>query len=450
MNTARADALAARAHLLGEGGWQFRRGDAFRVMPPPPVAVWLGDDAAACDAPPLAGAGWTLHPVGAPGLVDARWFDAADPAQRAELLAGLPAPGDDAAAPFAWAHRALCRQGLRLRIAAPADPGAPPLLLQLRRLPRDAVEAPLLIVELEPGARCVLIETHVRDEVASCIPETHVRDEVASCMPETHVPDPVASSMPETHVRGDAPACRHDVVQNLQLHLQLRAGARLQHWRLVRPGAGDRVAHHVHAQLGAGAFYGQALLATGAAYHLQRSLVALDGVGADARAGSVLLADGDRGSQVDRQVRIVHAAARSASAVDVLALARARALAAGDLHAHVRPGAEGADVRQHLAGIPTAGTPRLVLRPQLEIEHDAVQASHGATWGRLPEDALFLARQRGLDEASALGLILQGMATAVLARGLGDDTLPDAVGATPALAAALAGHLHRAAGDRDG
>ena len=424
MNTARADALAARAHLLDEGGWQFRRGDAFRVMPPPPAAVWLGDDSAACDAPPLAGAGWTLHPVGAPGLVDARWLDAADPAQRAELLAGLPAPGDDAAAPFAWAHRALCRQGLRLRIAAPADAGAPPLLLQLRHRPRDTVEAPLLVVELAPGARCVLIETHLRDEVASCMPEAHVRD--------------------------DAPACRHDVVQNLQLHLQLGAGARLQHWRQVQPGTADRVAHHVHARLGADAFYGQALLATGGAYHLQRTLVALDGVGASASAGSVLLADGDRGSQVDRQVRVAHAAARSASAVDVLALARGRALAAGDLHAHVRPGAEGADVRQHLAGIPTAGAPRLVLRPQLEIEHDAVQAGHGATWGRLPEDALFLARQRGLDEATALALILQGMASAVLARGLGEDALPDAVGATPALAAALAGHLQRATGDGRG
>ncbi|HMM86823.1 SufD family Fe-S cluster assembly protein [Azohydromonas sp.] len=437
MNTARADALAARSHLLDEGGWQFRRGDAFRVMPPPPVAVWLGDDGAACDAPPLAGAGWTLHPVGAPGLVDARWLDAADPAQRAELLAGLPTPGDDAAAPFAWAHRALCRRGLRLRIAAPADDGAPPLLLQLRHLPCDAVEAPLLVVELEPGARCVVIETHVRDEVAARPPGTHVRDDFAACPPETHV-------------RDGAPACRRDVVQNLQLHLQLGTGARLQHWRLVQPGAGDRVAHHVHARLGGGAFYGQALLATGAAYHLQRTIVALDGTGADARAGSVLLADGDRGSQVDRQVRVVHAAARSASEVDVLALARHRALAAGDLHAHVRPGAEGADVRQHLAGIPTAGAPRLVLRPQLEIEHDAVQAAHGATWGRLPEDALFLARQRGLDEANALALILQGMATAVLARGLGEDALPDAVGATPALAAALAGHLQRATGDGRG
>jgi Fe-S cluster assembly protein SufD len=400
MNATRADSLAARHHLLDAGGWQFRRSDAFRVLPPPPAAVWLGEQGTtACDAPPLAGAGWTLHPVGAPGRVEARWFDATDAAQRSELLSGLPPPGDEAAAPFAWAHRALCRQGLRLRIAAAADPAAPPLLLQLRHQPREAVEAPLLIVELAPGAHCVLIETHDRDDVAGC---------------------------------------SHDAVQNLQVHLRLGAASRLQHWRRVQPGAGDRFAHHVHARLDAGAFYGQSMLAGGSSYHLQRALVALEGEGADARLASVLLADGNK---VDRQLRVTHGARRTASRVEVLALARTGALAAADLHAHVLPGAEEADVRQHLAGIPTAGAARLVLRPQLEIEHDAVQAAHGATWGRLPEEALFFARQRGLDEAAALALILQGMAASVLAQGLDDDVLAQTVGAHDAVTEALARHL---------
>ena len=408
MDAARADALAARHHLIDEGGWQFRRVDAFRFLQPPAAAVWLGDEAAAaCDAPPLAGAGWTLHPAGAPGLVDARWLDAGDPAQRASLLGGLPAPGDDAAgAPFAWAHRALCRQGLRLRVAAPAEAGAPPLVLQLRHLPREAVEAPLLVVELEAGARCTIVETHARDAAA--------------------------------------PSCRRDAVQNLQIHLRLGAAAQLRHWRLVQPGAGDRIAQHLHVRLARDAFYGQAMLVGGGAYHLQRALVELAGEGAEARLASVLLADGAQGDKIERQARVVHAARRSASRVDVLALARERALAVADLHAHVKRGADEADVHQHLAGIPTAGAPRLVLRPQLEIEHDAVQAAHGATWGRLPDDALFMARQRGLDEATALSLILQGMATAVLARGLGDEALADEVGASGALAEALMRHLRGA------
>lgn len=408
MDAARADAIAARRTLLDEGGWSFGRVDAFRFLVPPPAAVWLGDETgAACDAPPLAGAGWTLHPVGTPGLVDARWFDATDGGQRRELFEGLPLPGNEAGgAPFAWAHRALVRRGLRLRIGAPGDSAAPPLLLQLRHLPCEAVEAPLLVVELAPGARCILVESHEREGAA----------------------------------------CARDAVQNLQIHLRLGAGARLQHWRRVQPASGDRFAHHLHAQLERGAFYGQAMLAGGSAYHLQRALVALHGDGAHARLASVLLADG---SKVERQVRVDHAARRTTSQVDVLALARERALAVADLHAHVRPQADEADIGQHLAGIPTSGAPRLVMRPQLEIEDDAVQAAHGATWGRLPEEALFFARQRGLDETTALSLILQGMAAAVLARGLDDEALADNVGATAALAAALESHLS-AGGQGDG
>jgi Fe-S cluster assembly protein SufD len=105
MDPARADILAVR-HQLQESGWIPRDAEAFRHLPPPPAAVWLGEapeaTSAGCDAHPLSGAGWTLHPLGQTpqGRVDARWLDAADPAQRKELFAGLPLPTyPDGAAP---------------------------------------------------------------------------------------------------------------------------------------------------------------------------------------------------------------------------------------------------------------------------------------------------------------------------------------------------------------
>src|SRR5574337_211359 len=121
MDAARADALTAR-HRLATDGWISPKAESFRHLPPPAVEVWLGGRIDAqqleCEAPPLAGAGWTLHPVGSrpTGGVDARWLDATNATQRAELFAGIAPPTTDDAAPFAWAHRALCRQGLRLRI----------------------------------------------------------------------------------------------------------------------------------------------------------------------------------------------------------------------------------------------------------------------------------------------------------------------------------------------
>jgi Fe-S cluster assembly protein SufD len=381
MDSAHADRLAARHHLHTQG-WIGRRSEHFRHLPPPALDDWIGPDANAplCEAPTLSGAGWLLQPVGpaATAGVDARWLDALDPTQRSALFAGLPAPGDDDAAPFAWAQRALCRQGLRLRIHTPPGKAAADcdtVWLHLRHQPRDTVEAPLLVLELEAGVRCVLIETHERT--------------------------------PST--------CGHALVQNLHTHIHLAEGAQLQHLRLALPQPNDRVAQHVHARLARGAHYTQALVATGASYHLQRTTLQLQAPSAQARTAALLL---PAGQVLEQQVHTRLDAAHTRAHTEVLALAAGRERVVANAHSRIAPGAHEAQVRQRLNGVALGGQPRMVLRPHLEILHDQVQAAHGATWGRLPEDALFYALQRGLDEAQARALLTEGMARAVLERAL--------------------------------
>ena len=418
MDHARADILAARDRLT-RFGWIPRHAEAFRHLPPPPATAWLGEEteaaAAGCDAHPLSGAGWTLHPLGEKpqGRVDARWLDAADPTQRSELFAYLPMPlypdglvdlsDMDArdAAPFAWAHRALCRRGLRLRVggAEAAGRGAPGTVwVQLRHQPRSAVEAPMLVIEVQAGVHCVLVETHDREAVA----------------------------------------CEQPVVQNLRAHIRLGAGATLQHLRSVRPGAADRVAHHLQVQLEQGARYEQALIATGGRYHLQRQVIELTGDRAVAQTAGLLLA---AGSDLEQQVRMLHTGERTRSHVEALALASGKARAVVNAHTRIAPGAVDADVRQRLTGVPTGGQPKLVLRPHLEIHHDQVQAAHGATWGALPEDALFYARQRGLDERSARGLIIEGMANALFTRAFDDSQAIESLALADLLRQAVGQHL---------
>ena len=406
MDTARADALAAREHLHQQG-WIAPRNESFRHLPPPGMERWLQGPAdvtaPGCDAPPLAGAGWTLHPVGnaQQGSVQARWLDAQDPAQRAELFAGLPLPGDGDAAPFAWAHRALCRQGLRLRVQATpgkTGPDQSTVWLQLRHQPRAEAEAPLLVLEVDDGVRCVLIETHERE----------------------------------------AAQCGRGVAQNLHVHIRLGTGATLQHLRMAAPGPQDHMAHHVHARLAPHAHYEQALIATGSLYHLQRTTLDLHGHHAAAHAAGLLLA---AGTALEQQVHTVHHTAHTISQVETLALASGSARVVVNAHTRIAPGADEAAVRQRLTGIPLAGQPRLVLRPHLEILHDKVQAAHGATWGALPEDALFYARQRGLDDTSARALIVQGMAHALVARCIDHPELLATWQDSGWLAATIARHL---------
>lgn len=408
MNNARADALFARSRIT-EGNWITRTNESFRHMPPPAAGVWLGDPPADasqdCDASPLDGAGWTLHPVGdtAQGRIDARWLDASDPTQRAELFAGLPLPeGGDDAAPFAWAHRALCRHGLRLQIGnssgRDADSGET-VWLQLRHQPRAQVEAPMLVIDVQPGVHCVLIEPHERG----------------------------------------SGACSHALVQNLHVHVRLGANASMRHLRIVSTGPQDRVAHLVHARLERGALYHQALVASGSDYHLQRSVVDLSqGEEARARVAAVLLANG---TTLDQQVRVVHAAPRATSAVETLALGSGKARIVVNAHTRISAGADATDVRQRLIGVPTGGQPKLVLRPILEIYHDNVQAVHGATWGALPEDVLFYAAQRGLDERDARALIVEGMARASLAACLETPGLMDSLDVDAVIARTVANHL---------
>jgi len=376
MNEARSDASIARTELA-ERGWIPRNAESFRHLPPPDAPVWLDamrDARAGTSAWRLAGAG---------ANVQAHWLDAADRAQRAELLEGLPSPDEHGeAAPFAWAHRALLRDGLRIVIG----PAWTPAVLQLERDACEAAEAPLFVLELLSGAHCVLVETH---------------------------------------------ACA--ATQNLQVHVRAGGRAQLDHFRIVRPGAGARVAHHVHVRLAEGARYAQRLIATGAAYHLQRTLLDLDGRGADASVRAVDLA---AATVFEQQVRSRHAAAATRSDVEVLALASGSARMVANAYTSIAPRCDGADVRQRLVGIPTAGQPKLVLRPHLEIHHDDVQAAHGATWGALPEDALFHARQRGLGEDAAKAMIIEGLARSVLSRGA---DLPAQI--EDALAAAVREHL---------
>lgn len=347
--------------------WPGRRSEHFRALPPPPLERWLAPAAAEAET---ARHGWQLQEQGIDG-VGARFLDALKPAERAALFEGLPTPDEDRAAPFAWAHRALCTGGLRLSVAA----GAAPTVLHLQHGATSAAEAPMLVIDVQEGARLVLLETHTQADVAE------------------------------------------GISQNLVAHIRMARASHMQHLRVVTPAAADRIAHHVHVALAEDAHYAQALASVGSSYHLQRNTVALQGKGAESRhAGLVLTA----GRALDYQMYGDLQAAHTRHQVETLTLASGNAKTVANAYARIAPGADEADVFQRLNGVALQGRPHMQLRPHLEILHDAVKAVHGATWGMLPEDALFYARQRGLDEPTARSLIVEGMARAALARCLGD------------------------------
>lgn len=93
----------------------------------------------------------------------------------------------------------------------------------------------------------------------------------------------------------------------------------------------------------------------------------------------------------------------------------------------VRPDAQKTSAEQSSANILLGDGAEIDAKPQLEIRADDVKCSHGASIGRLDENALFYLRSRGIDDARARDLLVQGFASEVLA------SLP-----SPALAEGLA------------
>jgi Fe-S cluster assembly protein SufD len=268
-----------------------------------------------------------------------RWLDATGPAQRAELFAGLPRPAKAAATrPLCLGHRALCRQGLRLRMQA-ARQGAPGeqdiVWLHLRHQPRARAEAPLLVLDVDEGVRCVLIETHERDPAV----------------------------------------CQRSLAQNLHAHIQLARGAACS--TCARPPQ-DRSAHFVHATLAAGA------LRAGAGGH-RRHTTSAAWCSCRARApgthAGLLLA----GTQaIDHQIVSRLDAPHTTSQVEGPGPGQ-RQRPRGGQRTPASPPAPTTPRCASACRASLAGQPRMVLRPHLEILHDQVQAVHGATWGALPK-----------------------------------------------------------------
>jgi len=82
----------------------------------------------------------------------------------------------------------------------------------------------------------------------------------------------------------------------------------------------------------------------------------------------------------------------------------------------VRPDAQKTDAQQSNANVLLGSGAEIDTKPQLEIWADDVRCSHGASIGRLDEDALFYLRSRGIGETAARDLLTRGFAAEVLKR----------------------------------
>ncbi len=80
----------------------------------------------------------------------------------------------------------------------------------------------------------------------------------------------------------------------------------------------------------------------------------------------------------------------------------------------VRPAAQRTDAKQSNPNLLLSPDALAQTRPQLEIYADDVKCTHGATVGRLDEDALFYLRSRAIGAQQARNLLIEAFAGEVL------------------------------------
>jgi len=128
--------------------------------------------------------------------------------------------------------------------------------------------------------------------------------------------------------------------------------------------------------------------------------------GASAQVDGAYLVDGERHS--DTTILIDHQAPHCSSRQTQKGIIDddGRAVFQGKIL--VRPDAQKTDGYQLSQTLLLSPHAEIDVKPELEIHADDVKCSHGATVGRLDADALFFLRARGIPEAEARALLIQG------------------------------------------
>jgi Fe-S cluster assembly protein SufD len=195
---------------------------------------------------------------------------------------------------------------------------------------------------------------------------------------------------------------------------QFRVGTRARLLHAVLQHSHERLCHiqRLHARVEAHAGLELWSLALGAAHARYEALVELTGHGAGAELAGVYALTGRQSA--DHHLVVKHLAPATRSDMRFRGLLDGQSRGAFTGAVMVPPGADGTSARQSNDNLLLSPHAEAASRPELAIETDDVQCSHGSTVGQLDEAAVFYLRSRGLDETTARSLLSSAFAVQVL------------------------------------
>lgn len=201
--------------------------------------------------------------------------------------------------------------------------------------------------------------------------------------------------------------------------IALADDARLEYVR-IDPSPEDAVAGKatwegtVQAALGAAAIFKATELAIGPTEVRRTVAVRFEGEGATCVLDGLYVCDGSR--RVALETSVDHAAPRCSSRQLYKGALDGRGHASFVGGVQVRQDAQRTDARQSNPNLLLSRDAAVETRPQLEILADDVKCTHGATVGRLSEEALFFLRARGIAQARARAMLVRAFTTEIVER----------------------------------
>lgn len=193
---------------------------------------------------------------------------------------------------------------------------------------------------------------------------------------------------------------------NVQSRVQLGAGARMRHCKVLDEGAQTVHLAAERCALAEGAELRTLRVSLAAGLGRQDLDLAMQAPGASVELDAACLAT--EHDHLDHHVTLEHAApgTRSRTAVNCVADAHGRSVFNGRIHVH--PQAQQTDAALSNANLLLSDQAEVDSKPELEIYADDVRCSHGSTVGRLDPAQLFYLRSRGLSQATARSLLVRG------------------------------------------
>ena len=191
----------------------------------------------------------------------------------------------------------------------------------------------------------------------------------------------------------------------------LEDGARVDHYRLLLENDAAYQVGQVRVSQGRDTHYGGLVYETGGGLARLDMETLFGDTGSYADLRGLYITSGDQ--HIDNMISIDHAKPHNTSRLIYKGILDGRSSAVFGGTVFVRPGADKTDSHQEDKNLLLSHEAEVDSKPALEIYADDVKAGHGATAGAITDEALFYLQSRGIDEFTAMQLIVRGFASQI-------------------------------------